>query len=269
VTCCRRQSDGDAPGGGGAGEPLEFELDFTAQGTRSLATGPEVLNTTDGDPLAWTVALFPGSAGPVPDTLDVSPAGLVWGKGDGSTSWSTSSPTSGTRMFLPLAQVFALFDSDVSWAYRVDAYGTDFSFTSTGAFVCGLWGDNGSPSNAANRLAGAGRALQAGIPVWRPIAAGTAPNYTTAPGPTTDVSGFLVVANSVAVHAGTWPGSWAALRRRIMWNCGYCGNATESDPMMGEQNSIALGFSQLGSTPTADLVTIERMRVQAIPMLPY
>jgi hypothetical protein len=271
VSCCLRRIDGEEAGGGGDGLlSAGFEIDFTAQGTRSLANGPEVLTTTDGDPFTWTVALAPGGTGPVPDAIGVSAGGLQWSKGDQSTSWSSSAPTSGSRMFLPFAQVFALFDSDVTWQYRVDCYGTAFDYSTTAAFVCGIWGDNSAPSNAGNRLAGAGRCFQAGVPVWRPIGGATAPNYTTAPGPTTNVSGFVAACNSVAVHAGTWPGSWAALRCPIMWSVGAVATVnTEADPMMGEQNSIALGFSALGTVVDSNRVTLERMRCLARQVLPY
>jgi hypothetical protein len=262
VSCCETTTDGGSPSGGGsAAELRELEIVWTEQGTRTLTAGTESFVTTDGDTFDWIYT----QAGL--DVVTVSPAnGLQWVADIGTGSSFTQATQTATRLMSALGAangLYEILDIDVTWEIRLDTYATLLDFPSGSPYwQCGLFGASGSPLNAGVRLASAGRGRLGGGQVWW-VQGSSAVEYDSAPGPTTNVTGFICRNNAVQVHAGNWPlsASWADLRLPICWAVGRV-DAAPQPPMQDQNTSLVLAFATnvAGVLPS---VRLERTRIQA------
>jgi hypothetical protein len=266
--CCVQNTDGvpsSSSGSSGSPQLRELEIVWTEQGTRTLAAGVESFTTTNGDQIDFDYTLAAGD-----DVVDVSPAnGLQWTAGAGTSSSFTQASVTATRLISSLGvgnnRLFSILDIDVTWEIRVDTYGTLFTFPAGSPyFLQGLYGLNNSPLNAGVRLVAAGRGRLGGGQVWAILAGASGLiEYDSAPGPTTNVTGFVLRGNAMQVHAGNWPVStaWADLRLPICWSAGRVD--TGSQPPLNDQNTnLAFGWAT-GGLGNASIVRLERTRVQA------
>lgn len=260
MSCCgRRQTNGDAPAGSGGG--LELFIDWRTQTPGALANGVPVAITTSLGPLTFAVQIA------LLDTLTLGATGLVWDAGVTNTPlWNVGGVITATALQATLADLYALMDIDVTWMLRIDHYSSVLTVTGTGGLVHGIWGANGSPANAGARLAGGGRSRQANVQVWRPAIAGTGVNYTTAPGPDTNVHGLTIRSQAIQAHSGTWPGSglWEDLRCPIEWGVGKISDIALTQPMQDQNNLLLMSWATGGIDGDAT-VTTEQSRIQAMP----
>lgn len=258
MTCCETETDGAAAAGSAGFAARSFVIDMREQVARALASGAEDLVTTDGDVLTCTALIAAG------DTATLGPTGLVWDEGTTNTSWDTTT-RSATSLVAPLSSVFAILDTDTTWAYRIDAYFSQLSLLNAEYTIVGFDGVSGTPANAGSRLAGSGRARQAATQVWRPYgtqsgAAGV--NYTTAPGGTLNVTSVLNFSQACSAHGGVWTGDWSTYRSAASWGLG---NLTASilSPMQDQNTRLLLSaFASQGVAGTSSL-TLEQIRVSA------
>lgn len=271
MSCCDTTSDGAVASGGGAGEVRGFEIDLTTQTPGALASGAVSFNasmvvspvSSDGDPVDFTALIAGGG-----ESLTIGPTGAVWDEGTTNTTFTSTAQTA-THIFATFQEVFDFLDTDSSWVYRVDTYFSAVNLLNAETLLNAIWGVSGTPANAADRLSGGGRARQAATQVWRPAVQAGGVNYTTAPGPTTNVTGIVCSAQAMSAHAGTWPVSgtpaerWAALRVPVQWGIGKLQDAGLSSPMLDANTRVvpfALGTNGVAGTSSG---TIERFRILA------
>lgn len=273
--CCGSLTDSVAPASAGAGQSGEargFEIDWSDQTPGALASG---VVSFDVDPIGRTVLTAATlsttvlvAAGAPGDTLTIGPTGAVWDEGTTNTVW-TSTTRSATSILATLAAVHALLDIDSTWSLKVETYFSAISLLNAEIFVTGFDGLSGTPANAGTRLSGAGRARQAATQVWRPAVQAGGVNYTTAPGPTSNVTAVVCCAQAMTAHAGTWPAlatpeaSWEALRYPVQWGVGKLQDAADSSPMLDQNTRIlffALATAGVAGTSSG---TVERTRVTA------
>lgn len=261
VSCCVEQTDG-APGGGSASQAeRELEVDFSAQGSRVLATGPEVMTTTGGDAITFQALAVAN------ETLElVAGLGLRWTVGAIASGTSfTSTTRTAANIQAELGQFYAILDSDATWRYRLEAYYSSIEFVGAEYLFCGLSGATGVPNNAATRVNGGGPARQAATRLWRPAIQTTGVNYTSPPGATIDVSGVQLAGNSLQAYGGVWAGSWADTRFPATWGIGKLADVALTAPMADQNVSLALAFASQTVAADGCVVVCERMRVRASP----
>lgn len=257
------------PSGGGAAPRdvvVDLFIDWGAQVNRALAPGVENIIATDIDGNAFNIPhAVVISAG---DTLVLSSLGLTWDGGTTNTGAFSTSSQAATHMLTGFDDVFAALTTadrkpDASWAWRMDVYSDVLTLNDAAVQVVGIWGASGAPANAGDRLCGSGRARQANVQVWRPAIQATGVNYTTAPGPTTNVTGVVIRSQAITAIAGTWDTSWQDLVCPIEWGIGKLQDAGLSQPMLDQNCNWLHSWATAGISGTS-LVRTRFTRIRAM-----
>lgn len=263
MDCCGIDTVSGAPAGSGgaaASALRQFEIDFTAQGARALATGAENFTTTDGDALSWTVfiaALDAWSVGAVNGLVYVAGATSTVALGSGITA---------TNMQIPLSSIYTLLDIDATWRFRIDWYFTLQTINSnTAATRGGLFAPAGFPDGSSSRMSAGGRAFLSATEAWVGLTDVTASFVNnTAFAASTNVTGITAVSSSVTAHAGVWNGTWDATRMVLSVPIGRQAATTPAQPVHDQEMNVVLAHAT-GGVAAAMRVNTERMRFQAMP----
>jgi len=229
----------------------EYELDFSAQATASIASGD---NTIDG--LTWTGQPVTGQTFGI-----VAGSGLSYdtNSDNTSTNYSFGGVTSAAYLRLPLSTLWDAMEADdvtpdATWTMLVQAYASSQTIASNNSYwLIGIGGDSGTPGGSGNRGAAAMRLRANSTQCFKSRGDADGFNYPEE----ADVIGLKIDQDSRGTAvAGTWASDWPRMTHSMAVS------NTVVQAFLDENSHLVLAFATNGTSADMQIV-VERISARA------